>query len=236
MHFSQGLAFTEDGVLLESTGLYDGRSSIRRVDMKTGNVLYKSALDNSLFGEGIAVAEGKVFMLTWRSDKGFVYDATTLALTQEFKFSTGTGEGWGITYDGTHLIVSDGSAMLYFWDVDTLKEVRRVQVTETNSSGQLVTVPKLNELEFIRGQVWANIWYQNRIVRIDTDTGGVRGTFDCRHLLTGLNADADVFNGVALMPVDPTAGGNDDIIQVAVTGKFWDTLYVLNVSLDDLAD
>ncbi|HEY7700052.1 MAG TPA: glutaminyl-peptide cyclotransferase, partial [Vicinamibacteria bacterium] len=146
--FTQGLVYA-DGILYESTGLR-GRSSVRRVTLETGNVLSQTSLLPEYFGEGIAVLGDRIYQLTWTTGVGFIYDKKTLGLIQEFHYGI---EGWGMTHDESSLIVSDGSPNLYFWDPETLLETRRITVRDGTEP-----VENLNELEYIDGEIYANIW------------------------------------------------------------------------------
>ncbi len=206
--FTQGL-LVRNGGFLESTGL-NGQSSLREVEMKTGRVLKQVSLAPQYFGEGLAVIGDRAFMLTWQHGKGFVYDADTFRLEREFAY---TGEGWGLATDGTSLILSDGTAQLRFLDPTTFAVTRTVEVT---SEGK--PVEHLNELEFIRGEVFANVWQENQIVRIDPATGVVRGLIDCSGLLprTEIRPDTDVLNGIAY---DAAAD------RLFLTGKRWPKIY-----------
>lgn len=210
MAFTQGLVFHK-GQLYEGTGR-NGESSLRKVELTTGEVQQRTMLPNQHFGEGITILNDKVYQLTWQTHLGVVYDLASLKQVQSFYLP---GEGWGITHDGSKLIVSDGTAFLRFLDPTTLREVGRVQVTEDG-----MPLDKLNELEFIDGQVWANVWYTDFIVRIDPATGKVVSKLD----LTGLNEQRstdDVLNGIAL---DAESG------RLFVTGKLWSQLYEIKVS------
>ena len=212
--FTQGLVVHE-GVLLESTGLY-GESKLRRLDMNTGAVLASVDLPARFFGEGIDVVNGKVLMLTWKERTGFVYDPASLALEREFAFDTSTGEGWGITHMPGAVVVSDGSHRLHFWDPDTLKETRRVEVHERGRP-----VSRINELEYIPeyGVVLANLWYSDDIVAIDPADGRVRARIRLHTLYPAQvrRAErADVLNGIAY---DAATG------ELILTGKLWGKLY-----------
>ena len=154
--FTQGLVFHR-GALYEGTGLL-GKSSLRKVDLATGRILKKVQLPDQYFGEGITPWEDKIIQLTWRSRIGLVYERETFQLLREFNFFS---EGWGITQDGKNLIMSDGTSFLYFWDPHSFKEVRRIQV---HDHGMPIT--RLNELEYIKGEVFANVYLTDRIVRI----------------------------------------------------------------------
>ena len=207
--FTQGLVYLDNDQLLESTGLR-GQSSLRRVDLATGKVIKKISLANTLFAEGITVLNNKIYQLTWQAHKGFVYDLETFTRLKEFSYST---EGWGMTNDGQHLIVSDGTSNLYFWDPLTLTEKRRIVVSDQNG----LQIKQLNELEYIHGQIYANIWKSNQIVRIDPNSGLVVGWIDLNGLLTPNEYNkANVLNGIAYDKV------ND---RLFVTGKKWPKIF-----------
>ncbi|MEM7127801.1 MAG: glutaminyl-peptide cyclotransferase [Chloroflexota bacterium] len=210
--FTQGLAYAA-GVLYEGTGL-QGRSSVRKVDLATGQVQQMTALPTPYFGEGITIFGDSVVQLTWRSHVGFVYDKESLTLQRDFAYPT---EGWGITHDGERLIVSDGTDTLYFWDANTFAEIGRVQVT---AMGQPVS--NLNELEYVNGLVYANIWQTDRIALIDPVTGQVTAWLDLTGLLTPTEQSqpADVLNGIAYDAVNQ---------RLFVTGKLWPKLFEIDI-------
>ncbi len=210
--FTQGLVYS-DGILYESTGLR-GRSSVRRVTLETGNILTQTSLLPEFFGEGIAVFGDRIYQLTWTTGVGFIYDKKTLALLQEFRYGI---EGWGMAHDGKSLIVSDGSATLYYWDPKTLREVKRLSVTE---GGRPVT--NLNELELVEGEIYANIWQQDRIARISPETGKVTGWIDLKGLLAAADRHGgeDVLNGIAYDPANK---------RLFVTGKLWPKLFEIEI-------
>lgn len=209
--FTQGLVI-ENGVLYESTGLY-GNSSLRRVDLETGKVLQIYALPNQFFGEGITVFGDRIIQLTWRSQTGFVYDKNSFALLREFSYPT---EGWGITNDGSQLIMSDGTATLYFLDSETFEKVGQVEVHDGNNP-----VTNLNELEYINGEVYANIWREERIAIINPQTGQVTGWIDLTGIYTQENRDPNsVLNGIAY----DAEGG-----RLFVTGKLWSQLFQIKL-------
>lgn len=209
--FTQGL-FYQDGVLYESTGQY-GESSLRRVDLETGEVLARADLEARYFGEGIAPYRDGIVMLTWRSQTGFVYDRDTFERLRTFRYS---GEGWGLTFDGAHLIMSDGTSTLRFLDPETFEETRRLTVRDARGP-----VGNLNELEYIDGKVYANIWRTDRLAIISPQTGEVTAWVDLRGLLPpALRAGADVLNGIAY-----DAEGD----RLFVTGKLWPTLYEIRL-------
>jgi glutamine cyclotransferase len=214
--FTEGLFF-QDGFLYESTGL-EGRSSIRKEKLETGEVLQLRTVSDQYFGEGIVAWKDRLVELTWQSHIGFVYDLKSLAPFAEFHYP---GEGWALTKDDHRLIMSDGTADLRFLDPDTLAEIGRVHVTD---EGRPVT--QINELEYVKGQVFANIWQTNRIARIDPNTGKVVGWID----LTGLLSDADRAAGP---PVDVLNGIAYDAKtdRLFVTGKLWPKLYEIKLVL-----
>ena len=212
--FTQGLVI-EDGVLYEGTGL-TGESTLRRVDLETGDILQIHELPSNLFGEGITVFGDSVIQLTWQSHEGFVYDKDSFELLQEFSYPT---EGWGITTDGNRLIMSDGTANLYFLDPETFEKVGQVEVHDNG------TVTNLNELEYINGKVYANIWLTDKIAIIDPNTGQVTGWIDLTGIYTQENSNPDsVLNGIAY-----DAEGE----RLFVTGKFWSQLFQIKLIASD---
>lgn len=210
--FTQGLVF-EDGVLYEGTGL-NGRSELRKVELQTGKVLQSHKLPDRFFGEGITIFEDRIIQLTYLSRVGFVYDKNTFEQLEEFKYPT---EGWGLTHDGKHLIMSDGTPMIYFLDPQTFARVRKIMVLDQNTP-----IGWVNELEYIDGQIYANVWPGDRIARIDPETGQIIGWIDCEGLLTARdkNDEIDVFNGIAH---DPATG------RLFVTGKCWPKLFEIKL-------
>jgi glutamine cyclotransferase len=210
--FTQGLVF-ENGVLYESTGLY-GNSTLRRVELATGTTLQLYALPNQFFGEGITVFDDKIIQLTWQSNRGFVYDKHSFDLLQEFSYPT---EGWGITHDGSRLIMSDGTATLYFLDPETFEKVGQVEVHDTGP------VTQLNELEYIQGEVYANIWGEEKIAIINPQTGQVKGWIDLSGIQGLENQDINnVLNGIAY-------DAKED--RLFVTGKMWSQLLEIKLIL-----
>ncbi len=212
--FTQGLVFTA-GQLYEGTGLV-GRSSIRRVELETGAVSQAYDLPSPYFGEGVTVLDSRLYQLTWQSYTGFVYDPATLKKLSEFTYKT---EGWGLTHDGKHLIMSDGTLTLYYLDPDTLQVNRRLEVQ--NVPQHLGTV-KLNELEYIEGRIYANVWPSSYLVIIDAGTGRVTGWADLSGLIPEVPAGTsiDVLNGIAY----DTEGK-----RLFVTGKLWPRLYEIEL-------
>lgn len=211
--FTQGLVY-DGGLLLESTGGY-GESTLREVELRSGKVLRAVRLPPDVFGEGLTLWGGQLVQLTWRNQVGFVFDRESLRFKSQFRYAT---EGWGLTHDGQSLIMSDGSATLYFLDPESFTVRRSLQVRDG-----MTTVTQLNELEFIKGEIYANIWHSDRIARIAPDSGQVRGWID----LSGLRApnarqDRDaVLNGIAY-------DAQSD--RLFVTGKRWATLYEIEVT------
>ncbi len=209
--FTQGLVFL-DGVLYEGTGL-NGRSSIRKVRLENGEVLQIQKIEPQYFGEGIAVLGDKLFALTWQSGVGFVYDRASFNRVSTFTYR---GEGWGLTHDGARLIMSDGTPDLRFLDKATQKETGRVQVRDGD-----VPVDDLNELEYVKGEVLANVWNTHRIARISPKDGKVTGWVDLQGLLNPREAQgADVLNGIAY-----DAAGD----RLFVTGKYWPKLFEIAI-------
>ncbi len=208
--FTQGLVF-EDGFLYEGTGRY-GQSTLRRVELETGNVTQLYALPDNLFGEGITIFGDRIIQLTWKSGKGFVYDRSSFDLLQEFEYPT---EGWGITHDGSRLIMSVGNETLYFLDPETFQTIGQVEVYDEES------VTSLNELEYINGRVYANIWNEDKIAIINPQSGQVTGWID----LAGINDTENqniytVLNGIAY-------DQNGD--RLFVTGKMWSKLFEIEL-------
>ena len=206
--FTQGLVFL-DGKLIESTGL-NGHSTLREVDLASGRVLRQVPVPGVYFAEGLAVLDGKAYQLTWQARKGFVYDEATFRLESEFAYA---GEGWGLATDGQWLIMSDGTSTIRFLDSSTFKVQRTIQVA---IQGQPVN--QLNELEYIQGEIFANVWRTDFVVRIDPANGAVTGVINFAGLLSPAdrNASTDVLNGIAY------DNAND---RLFVTGKFWPRLF-----------
>ena len=207
--YTQGLLI-EKGKLYESTGQY-GKSKVRVVDLQTGKTEKAHALDKSFFGEGLAALDGRLYQLTWKKRRCFVYDLQTLAPLDTL--SIPTQEGWGLTEDGNHLILSDGSDRLRFLDPETLAIVREVEVRDGNRP-----VSRLNELEYIDGLVYANVWQNAHIAIIDPQDGKVKGwlNLDWLNVFHSPIDGADVLNGIAYDPTNQ---------RLLITGKLWPTLY-----------
>ena len=209
--FTQGLVFL-DGVLYEGTGL-NGRSGIRRVRLENGEVVKIQKLEDRYFGEGIAIVGDSIVQLTWKSEVGFVYDRNTFQRTKTFNYP---GEGWGLTFDGKRLIMSDGSATLRFLDPASLKETGRLEVRDGGRP-----VPQLNELEVVKGEIYANVWGTDRIARISPTTGAVIGWIDLTGILSPRDpASTDVLNGIAYDAAKD---------RLFVTGKLWPRLFEIRV-------
>lgn len=206
--FTQGLIYL-DGFLYESTGLY-GSSSLRKVQLETGEVLQSIPIDKTFFAEGLAHWNGKFFQLTWREQIGFIYDKERFLKTADFTYG---GEGWGLTQDGNSLIMSNGTDKIQFLDPDSLKAINVISVSDNGRP-----INNLNELEFIDGEIFANIWQTDHIIRIDPLTGKVKGWIDLKGLLDDEKSfkKADVLNGIAY---------DDENDRLFVTGKFWPYLY-----------
>ena len=210
--FTQGLIF-RDGFLFESTGQY-GRSTLRKVELKTGRVVQQHRLDPVYFGEGLAEWNGQLVQLTWRSQIAFVYDLVSFKPLRMFGYS---GEGWGLTHNQREFILSDGTDTLRFIDPNTLRETKRVTVRDGKTP-----IKDLNELEYVRGEIYANIWHTDRIARIAPQTGQVVGWIDLSGLMSSayrLEPEA-VLNGIAYDALNN---------RLFVTGKLWPRLFEIQV-------
>ncbi|HEY3938909.1 MAG TPA: glutaminyl-peptide cyclotransferase [Bryobacteraceae bacterium] len=210
--YTQGLEY-HDGLLYEGTGLH-GRSTLRVVELETGKVIRQIHLAAQYFGEGITVLDSRVVELTWQAHVGFVYGESVFQLLRQFTYD---GEGWGLTNDGKQIYMSDGTSQIRVWDPATLAEVRRISVHDGQRQIDL-----LNELEYIRGEIYANVYQTNRIVRISPADGRVLGWVDAEGLLD--NADytepVDVLNGIAY-----DAAHN----RLFITGKLWPKLFEIQL-------
>jgi glutamine cyclotransferase len=212
--FTQGLLWV-DGKMYESTGQI-GQSTIREVDLATGRVLRSVDIPAGLFGEGLVDWAGELRSITWQDGMGFRWDRATFRRTGEWRYAH---EGWGLTRDESHIIMSDGTPVLRFLDPETMREIRRVTVT---SAGQ--PVAQLNELEYVNGQIFANVWLTPRIARIDPATGAVTGWIDLAPLVAqtpGADSENSVLNGIAY-----DARGD----RLFVTGKYWPRLYEIDLT------
>ena len=210
--FTQGLIF-QDGALVESTGL-EQHSTLRRVELQTGKVLQKVDVSPYFFAEGMTLYGGKIYQLTWKGEKGFVYDPKTFEKTGEFKY---TGEGWGLTHDADSLILSDGTAEIRFIDPNTYEVKRSISVKDSGRR-----VEELNELEYVKGEIYANVWHENRVARIDPKDGRVTGWIDLSGLLKpGDTTDEEaVLNGIAY---------DEQGDRLFVTGKLWPKLFEIKL-------
>lgn len=210
--FTQGL-FVHGGALFESTGQV-GESSLRRVDIETGSVLQQVNINPPIFGEGSTRIGDRIYMLSWVSQAGMVFDAATFELVDQFAYP---GEGWGLTTDGSRLILSDGSPQLRLLDPATMEQAGTLDVTLNGRP-----VRRINELEWVDGEIWANIWQTGTIIRIDPQTGIVTGLIDLTALIPDGLAD----------PRDAVANGiawNSETGQIYVTGKLWPVLYEIRL-------
>lgn len=208
--FTQGLEY-HNGYLYESTGL-KGESSLRKVELRTGRILRIHRLAPEYFGEGMTILGDRIYQLTWQNGICFVYDLNTFRQITQFRYY---GEGWGLTNDGKYLIMSDGSDTITFRDPETFAEVRKIRV---RANGKPVEM--LNELEYIEGEIWANIWYSDMIARIDPQTGIVRAWIDMEGLPVPNRTSEDVLNGIAYDRQNK---------RIFVTGKRWSKLFEIEL-------
>jgi len=221
--FTQGLLL-QDNILFESCGLH-GKSSLRTVNYQTGEVLKRQRLDGKYFAEGIALVQDKIYMLTWKNKNMLVFDAKTLKQIADISYQTHTGEGWGLTYDGQHLIASDGSSRLTFFEVPTAESTALVKVkhVDVRSAETSKLIKHINELQYVNGFIYANIWYKDFIVKIDSSTGLVVQMYDLTDLYPHKtrSARADCLNGIAYNSVENS---------FLITGKQWSLYYSVNFS------
>jgi len=210
--FTQGLVFHQ-GALYESTGL-NGSSSLRRVELETGKVLNKKVVPAEFFAEGLALFNGRLYQLTWQTQRGFVYDLDSFNILRDFSY---TGEGWGLTHDTRSLIMSDGTNRIRFLNPDTF-DVQRVITVQDNGRD----IAQLNELEYIKGEIYANIWQTDRIARIDPQSGRVTAWVNLSGLLSpeDLARPVDVLNGIAY---------DEASDRLFVTGKLWPKLFEIKL-------
>ncbi len=210
----QGLVVDENpGVLLEGSGLW-GQSSLRRVDLETGEIIQFRPLPDQYFGEGITAYNERIIQLTWKAGVGFVYDRTSFEQIGTFSYGH---EGWGITHDGQQLIVSDGTDTIHFWDPRTMQETHQIHVSD-----EFGPVTQLNELEFMEGEILANVWQTDTIVRIDPVSGQVIGRIDLSGLLPEEARDGSegVLNGIAY---------DSENKRLFITGKRWPALFEIEL-------
>jgi glutamine cyclotransferase len=210
--YTQGLLY-QDGHLYESTGL-NGRSSLRMVDLETGRVLQSAPVPEKYFAEGLASWGSTLVQLTWQSQIAFVYDRFSFRLLRTLHYD---GEGWGLTEDGKNMILSDGSSKLHFLDPVTFQEVRRITVKDRGTP-----VTDLNELEYVHGQIYANVWHTDRIARISPATGQVLGWID----LTGLLPPGSVSDPEAVLNGIAYDSAHD---RLFITGKLWPQLFEVKI-------
>jgi glutaminyl-peptide cyclotransferase len=218
-HFTQGLEF-HDNILYEGTG-QEGSSAIYQLDFRTGKKTKEYKLENQYFGEGITILNDKIFELTYKNKIGFIYDLKTFKLLKSWNYKS--QEGWGLTNDGHSLIMSDGTENVYFINPDTFQEERKIQICNEHS-----IVTNINELEYIKGEIWANIWMTDNIVIIDPKTGIITGEIN----LSGLSGtivqnpqeQIDVLNGIAWNPVTD---------KIYVTGKWWPKIFEIKLIKKD---
>lgn len=211
--FTQGFFFHQ-GCFYESTGL-NGKSTLARKEVKTGKSLQEVKIFQEYFGEGIALLKEKIYQLTWQNEAVLIYDAQSFKEIRKIRYR---GEGWGLTSDGKHLLMSNGSSTISFRDPDSFKVVREIHVLDGSTP-----IVHLNELEFIKGEIWANIYMEDMIVRISPKTGKVKGWIDLSSLRSYLprNAQVDVLNGIAY---DAQRG------LIFVTGKYWPKVFEIQLS------
>lgn len=212
--FTQGLVF-DNGYLYEGTGLH-GASSLRKVDLRTGRVVKTRNLKAKYFGEGITIFGDRIIQLTYHSHVGFVYDKISFRLLKTFSYPF---EGWGITHDGKRLIVSDGTSKLHFLDPETFAEMKTVVVHDHREA-----IAGLNELEFVQGEIFANVYQENRIARIDPEMGRITGWIELQGLLKpeDITGNIDVLNGIAYDAKNH---------RLFVTGKLWPKLFEIELEL-----
>lgn len=210
--YTQGLVYL-DGMLYESTGQYNS-SSLRKVELKKGKVKKKIDVPGQYFAEGMTILNGKIYQLTWQQSKGFIYDLKDFKLEREFSYE---GEGWGLTNDGRSLILSDGTNHLRFIDPATLRVVKTINVLNDNQP-----LTEINELEYIHGEIYANIWKTDKIVRIDPQTGRILAWID----LTGLRPSETLVNGENVLN---GIAYDDEHDRLYVTGKRWPTLFEIRL-------
>lgn len=210
--FTQGLVW-KDGFLYEGTGLY-GSSSLRKTDFKYGRILKQHNLPEDFFGEGITIFEDKIYQLTWKGQIGFIYDLETFQLLETFFYEH---EGWGITHNGESLIISDGSSVVRFIDPLTMEEIRQVEVHEKQK-----LIDRINELEYIQGKIFANIWQTDKIAIINPESGEISSWLDLSSIkdLLDTNQKIDVLNGIAY------DSNNNELF---ITGKLWPKMFKIKI-------
>ena len=212
--FTQGFEF-HDGIIFESTGQY-GQSTLRKVDLESGDVMKKIEMDDQYFAEGITILNDKIYQLTWQKGKGFVYELETMEKIKEFSYGE-SKEGWGLTHNNEYLIKSDGTERIWFLDNESQKEVSYIEVYTDKRKAE-----KLNELEFVKGKIYANIWQQNAILIINPVSGAIEGIANLKGLQTkaGQSGDDNVLNGIAY---------DADNDRLFVTGKKWNKVFEIEL-------
>lgn len=209
--FTEGLVY-EDGFLYESTGRFN-ESTLRKVDLQTGEVIKLHKLDGNYFGEGITVYDNKIFQLTWKTNVGFIYDKDSFNLTNKFYYNT---EGWGITHNDEYLIMSDGTDEIYFLNPKNFKRVYSIRVHD-----EFRPITRLNELEFIRGEIYANVWRSDKIARICPHSGRITGWIDLKGLLSPKEyKNAGTLNGITY---------DKQNNRIFVTGKMWPKIFEIKL-------
>jgi glutamine cyclotransferase len=213
--FTQGLEIHNE-FFYESTGNY-GKSSLRKVKMQTGEILQRVNLDKKYFAEGITILNNKIYQLTWKEEIGFVYDLETMKVIDTFRYGQ-SREGWGLSHNDKFLIKSDGTESIWFLDTGNLKEVTKIEAYTDKRKAE-----KLNELEFIKGKIYANIWQQNAILIIDPVTGAIEGIANLKGLQdkVGQQGDDNVLNGIAY---------DQEADRLFVTGKNWKKVYEIKLT------
>jgi glutamine cyclotransferase len=218
--YTQGF-LVHEGYIYEGTGNY-GESKLRKLDLTTGEVVQEKNLSEDIFGEGITIINDKIYQVSYKSGRGFIYDLESFNQLEEFTYYTQTSEGWGLTHNDTSLILSDGSSTLYFLNPKTRQVTKRLNVFDENGN-----VTRLNELEYTDGRIYANIYTEPYIVELDASTGQVLNRYTAKGIVdqTEANSNMDVLNGIAIHPMT----GN-----LLVTGKYWSKIYeVRPVPLQD---
>lgn len=209
--FTEGLVY-EDGFLYESTGRFN-ESTLRKVDLQTGEVIKLHKLDENYFGEGITVYDNKIFQLTWKTNVGFIYDKDSFNLTNKFYYNT---EGWGITHNDEYLIMSDGTDEIYFLNPKNFKRVYSIRVHD-----EFRPITRLNELEFIQGEIYANVWRSDKIARICPHSGRITGWIDLKGLLSPKEyKNAGTLNGITY---------DKQSNRIFVTGKMWPKIFEIKL-------
>jgi len=211
--FTQGLIY-DKGIMFESTGQKTS-SSLRETEMKTGRVVRQLDLDDTLFGEGITLYGDRLYLVTWQNKVGFVYEKTTFKVINKIYYAT---EGWGLTTIGDKIVMSDGTNILYYYDPETFTVISRIEVYDNEQK-----IDSLNELEYINGEIWANVWMTDKIARIDPLTGKVLSYINLKGLLpeSEKRPDTDVLNGIAF---------DKESDRIFVTGKKWPKLYEIRIT------